>query len=138
MSTPVIRTYQAGDGEGLRALWTAAGFRLSGDDDAGLGRFAELDAEGFLVATTEDGAIAGSTQAAWDGRRGWLHHVAVDPGWRRTGLGTALVSLAEARLRAVGCARVLVLVEARNDAGMAFWEARGYGRRDTHQLARSL
>ncbi len=133
-----IRDYRPGDGDGLRDLWHAAGFRLIGDDDDGLARFAERNPGGLLVAEDARGAVVGSTMAAWDGRRGWLYHVAVAPDHRRTGLGTALVTLGEDRLRALGCERVLVLVEAANQPAIAFWAARGYVRRETHQLARTL
>jgi ribosomal protein S18 acetylase RimI-like enzyme len=133
-----IRGYHPSDGEALRALWRDAGFRLIGDDDDGLQRFAERNPDGFLVAEATDGAVVGSTMAAWDGRRGWLYHVVVAPSHRRTGLGSALVAGAEDHLRSLGCERVLVLVEAANEPAIAFWSARGYVRREAHQLARSL
>jgi hypothetical protein len=38
--TSAIRPYRAGDGEGLRALWSAEDFRLIADDEAGLDAFA--------------------------------------------------------------------------------------------------
>ena len=134
---PTIRLYHPGDGDALRAIWTAAGFRLIGDDDAGLDTFARRNPETFLVAADGD-RIVGSAMGAWDGRRGWLYHVAVVPELRRMGLGSALVGAVEAALRAAGCRRVLVLVEAANEPALSFWAARGYVPRDTRQLAKSL
>jgi ribosomal protein S18 acetylase RimI-like enzyme len=136
-SEPTIRPYRAGDGSALRAIWTAAGFRLIGDDDAGLDAFARRNPGTFLVAVDGD-RIVGSAMGAWDGRRGWLYHVAVVPEVRRLGLGSALVAAAEAALRAAGCRRVLVLVETANEPALSFWRARGYAPRDTRQLAKSL
>lgn len=134
---PRIRPFEPADGDALRALWTAVGFRLIGDDDAGLARFAERNPGLFLVA--EDGAgPVGSAMGSWDGRRGWLYHVAVAPGCRRTGLASRLVGEVEARLRALGCRRVLVIVEAANESAAAFWQAQGYELRDTRQLAKTL
>jgi hypothetical protein len=49
-----IRPFRSGDGDGLRALWTDAGFRLVGDDDPGLERFAERNAGLFLVAVERE------------------------------------------------------------------------------------
>lgn len=135
---PTVREYRSGDGDGLRELWLEAGFRLIGDDDPGLERFAARNPGLFWVAADAHGRVIGSVMGAWDGRRGWLYHVAVATGHRRTGLATDLVHRAETGLRALGCRRVLVLVEASNTAAHAFWHARGYARRDTHQLARSL
>ena len=131
------RTYRPGDGDGLRALWTAAGFRLIGDDDAGLGRFAARNPGLLLVA--EDGpSLVGSAMGAWDGRRGWIYHVTAAPAYRRHGLATELVGRVEAGLRELGCQRVLVIVEAANDPAMAFWASQGYEVRDTRHMAKTL
>ena len=135
---PIVREYQAADGDELRALWLEVGFRLIGDDDAGLARFAARNPGLFLVATDPNGQVIGSAMGAWDGRRGWLYHVAVAPVHRQAGIATDLVSRVEARLRDLGCARVLVLVESANEPAQAFWRARGYEIRDTRQFGKSL
>jgi N-acetylglutamate synthase len=44
-----------------------------------------------FVAVTEAGVLAGVSLAGHDGRRGYLHHVAVRPEYRRQGLGRQLV-----------------------------------------------
>ncbi len=132
-----IREYRPGDGDALRQLWADVDFRLIGDDDAGLARFAARNPGLFLVVEEAVG-IVGSAMGAWDGRRGWLYHVAVAPALRRQGLATRLVDLVEAELRALGCPRVLVMVEADNPDGRAFWLARGYEPRDTDQLGKTF
>jgi ribosomal protein S18 acetylase RimI-like enzyme len=132
-----IREFELGDGEPLRALWTDSGFRLIGDDDAGLARFAARNPGLFLVAD-DDAQAVGPAMGAWDGRRGWLYHVAVSAGHRRQGLASRLVAMLEDRLRELGCPRAVVIVEAANDDAMRFWTATGYERRDTFQLGKSL
>jgi ribosomal protein S18 acetylase RimI-like enzyme len=134
----VIRAYRTGDGDELRALWREVGFRLIGDDDAGLERFANRNPGLFFVAEDPAGRIVGSTMGAWDGRRGWLYHVAAAADHRRAGIATELVRRAEDGLRALGCPRVVVMVESRNDVAHAFWRARGYEPRDTSQLGKAL
>jgi ribosomal protein S18 acetylase RimI-like enzyme len=121
-----VREFQPGDGAGLRALWVAAGFRLHGDDDRGLETFADRNPGLFLVATTPGGAIVGSAMGAWDGRRGWIYHVATAATYRRTGVASELVGRIEARLVELGVVRVNVLVREGNDRGRAFWTAAGY------------
>jgi ribosomal protein S18 acetylase RimI-like enzyme len=132
-----VREFREGDGDALRGLWTEAGFRLIGDDDAGLRRFAARNPGLFLVGLA-DGEIVASAMGAWDGRRGWLYHVAVAPSHRRMGIATDLVARIETSLRALGCPRVLVMVEADNDAGLELWLKLGYERRGTHQLGKSF
>lgn len=132
-----IREFEPDDGDRLRALWAAQGFRLIGDDDVGLARFVARN-PGLSIVAEDDGAIVGSVLGAWDGRRGWLYHVAVAPDHRREGLATELVTVVEDRLRALGCPRVLVVVEAANRDALEFWTTLGYEPRDTYQLGKSL
>src|SRR5689334_15849659 len=112
-----VREFQAGDGDGLRELWSAAGFRLHGDDDTGLARFAARNPGLFLVATAPGGAIVASAMGAWDGRRGWIYHVATAATQRRTGIATLLVERIETRLTELGAVRVNVLIRDGNDRG---------------------
>ncbi len=61
-----------------------------------------------------------------------------DPHRRRAGLGRALVSAIETRLRALGCPKLNLLVWEDNDAAMAFWLALGYRREPTVEFANEL
>ncbi len=132
-----IREYRTGDGAGLRALWVDAGFRLIADDDDGLASFSDRNPGSFLVA--EAGArVVGSAMGGWDGRRGWIYHVATDADHRRIGLATAMVRRVEDALRDAGCRRCLVMVERDNHAGFGFWRALGYEERGTTQLGKAL
>jgi ribosomal protein S18 acetylase RimI-like enzyme len=133
-----IRPFRSGDGDRLRALWTDVGFRLTGDDDLGLARFAERNPGLFLVAVDRHGTIVGSAMGAWDGRRGWLYHVATARSRRRTGLATELVGHVEDALRELGCRRALIVVERGNDGALAFWRAQGYEPRETLHLGKRL
>src|SRR5690349_12917219 len=105
-----IREFRPTDGDGLRTLWLAAGFRLLADDDPGLAAFADRNPGLFLVAIAPGGGIVGSAMGAWDGRRGWIYHVATAATYRRSGVASELVARVEARLAELGVVRVNVLV----------------------------
>jgi ribosomal protein S18 acetylase RimI-like enzyme len=65
-------------------FWVACGIRIRpGDNDGSLAAFATLNPGLFLLAENAD-RIAGSALGGWDGRRGWLFHVAVHPDARWT------------------------------------------------------
>jgi ribosomal protein S18 acetylase RimI-like enzyme len=132
-----VRDFRTGDGPGLRALWEAVDMRALGDDDDGLGRMARRN-PGLLLVAVRDGTIVGSALGGWDGRRGWIYHVAVAEAERRTGLATRLVRLVESRLGALGAPKVNVLVQEDNLDGAAFWEASGYAAVRTRQFGREL
>jgi GNAT superfamily N-acetyltransferase len=134
---PEIRTYRPGDGARLRAFWEVVGLRSLGDDDASLDRLAERNPGLLLVAEVGD-AVVGTALGAWDGRRGWIYHVAVAPDLRREGLGRRLVHEVERRLRALGCPKVNVIVTDDNLGGRRFWEALGYTTLAARQFGREL
>lgn len=132
-----IRDYRTGDGEPLRKLWKSAGLRSIGDDDPSLRTFAQRNPGTFLVAA-RGGEIVGSALGGWDGRRGWIYHVATAPAERRTGLATKLVRQIEERLRALGCRKINAMVVDDNDDGAAFWTSLGYTRAPARQFGREL
>ena len=136
--TIAVREFREGDGDELRELWTAAAFRLHGDDDTGLARFAGRNPGLFLVATSPSGAIVASAMGAWDGRRGWIYHVATAPTHRRTGVASLLIERIEAHLTELGAVRVNVLIREGNDRGRAFWTAAGYERSGSRQYGKDL
>jgi ribosomal protein S18 acetylase RimI-like enzyme len=133
-----VREFRDGDGAPLRAFWESCGITIRpGDDDRALASFAARNPGLFLIAT-DDGGIAASALGGWDGRRGWLYHVAVRDDKRRHGLGARLVGMIESRLRASGCPKINLIVWDTNTTGMAFWSALGYARAATVEYEKTL
>jgi GNAT superfamily N-acetyltransferase len=132
-----IREWRPGDGVALRRLWDDVEFRSIGDDDASLAALARRNPGLLLVATAGETVIA-SALGAWDGRRGWIYHVATARDHRRTGIGRRLVAEIEERLRVLGCRKVNVIVREGNDVGAEFWRAIGYALSPARQFGREL
>jgi ribosomal protein S18 acetylase RimI-like enzyme len=133
-----IRDLRANDGERLRALWRAAGIRIRpGDDDAALAAMAARN-PGLCLVGCEGDEIVASALAGFDGRRGWLYHVATHPDSRRRGIATRLVQTIEERLRTMGCRKLNLIVWDSEDDAMSFWEASGYRREHTVEFAKEL
>jgi ribosomal protein S18 acetylase RimI-like enzyme len=132
-----IRPFRPADAEALRRLWSDAELGAGEDDDASLRRFAERN-PGLLLVATEGRTIIGSALGAWDGRRGWIYHVAVASDHRRSGLGTRLVREVEAKLRELGSGKVNAIVRDDNPSAVLFWEATGYSRAPTRVFRRVL
>lgn len=133
----VIREYRSGDGDGLRSLWNRADLRSLGDDDVSLRAFVQRNPGTFLVAL-QGAEVVGSAMGAWDGRRGWIYHVATAPHQRRGGLATRLVRRIEEHLRTLGCRKVNVIVRDENEGGAAFWASLGYSAAPARQMGREL
>ena len=92
----------------------------------------------LVLALTEDGRVAGTCLAGFDGQRGWLYYVCVDDSLRRRGIGTGLVREAERRLAAIGCRRIgLQLRHADRQLG-PFYEALGYFQEAAFSYGRNI
>jgi ribosomal protein S18 acetylase RimI-like enzyme len=79
-----------------------------------------------LVAEGEAEEVAGVVFGTFDGRRGWVNRLAVDPGYRGRGIATALLDGLERRLAAKGCPKVNLLVEPGNAGAAALYAKLGY------------
>jgi ribosomal protein S18 acetylase RimI-like enzyme len=125
-----IREFQVDDYPQVIALWEMVGLRISRSDNLqGLRRKLERDADLFLVAE-EDDRIVGVIMGCFDGRRGWMNHLAVAPEQQNTGVGSLLVGLVEERLKAKGCEKVNLLIEPANASVQGFYDRLGYARDD--------
>ena len=133
----VIRELRASDGDELRRLWKAVDFRPTGDDDRSLARLVRRN-PGLVLVATEGGRIVASALGAFDGRRGWLYHVATAESHRRQGIASKLVDRIEADLAALGCPKVSVNVGEEREAARAFWKARGYALSPARQFGKEL
>ena len=132
-----IREIRAVDGDALRALWAECGFKSLGDDDRSLARLARRN-PGLVLVAAEGTRVVGSALGAWDGRRGWIYHVATASTHRRQGIAKRLIAEVESGLRALGCPKVNVMVRHENDEGAAFWTALGYGPGTARQLSKEF
>ena len=77
-------------------------------------------------AAVMDGSIVGVILSGHDGRRGIIHHLCVHPDFRRMGIASRLVAMAEEALQKEGIQKVFGLVFKDNDAANMFWETQGY------------
>jgi ribosomal protein S18 acetylase RimI-like enzyme len=125
-----IREYRTEDYESVLELWAGAGlpFKPEGRD-----RRDSIDTQVrrpnmiFLVAESER-TLVGTVIATHEGRKGWINRLAVDPGFRRRGIGSRLVREAEDRLKGLGMDVLACLIEGGNDASVRTFETLGYER----------
>ncbi len=123
-----IREMQSADYDGVYALWLAcAGMGLNDLDDSreGIERYLARNPGTSFVAVEGTG-IVGCILAGNDGRRGYIHHTAVHPNYRRQGIGEALVNRALDALHGLAIHKVALVVFERNADGNAFWEKMGF------------
>jgi ribosomal protein S18 acetylase RimI-like enzyme len=133
-----IRPYLPKDETAVIALWRACGLvRPQNDPRKDIARKLRVNPEWFLVAET-NGRPVGAVMAGYDGHRGWINYLAVDPAQRRGGLGRALMAEAERVLRAAGCPKINLQVRPENKDVIAFYEAIGFSVEGAISLGRRL
>jgi len=119
-----IRPCRVEECEAVLALWRRAGAIPSVTDTLEeLTRLVRSEhGDGFLVAV-RDGVVVGSVIGGWDGWRGGIYRLAVDPQARRRGIARALVRAAESVLWRRGARPMSVLVERHEAHAVAFWDS---------------
>ena len=134
----MIRPFREDDTEAVVALWEACELtRPWNDPRKDIARKLTVQREWFLVAET-DGAIVGSVMGGYDGHRGWVNYLAVDPAQQRSGVGRELMAEVERLLAAAGCPKINLQVRGTNEAALGFYERLGYTRDDVVSLGRRL
>lgn len=126
-----IREFTAKDIDQAIVLWRSCeGIGLSAaDEPAMLESYLRRNPELSFTAW-HDSELIGAVLCGHDGRRGFLHHLAVHPGYRRQGIGQALVSRCHTALREIGIQKVHIFVYHDNLSALAFWKGEKYIPRD--------
>ena len=125
----------------LRGLWERTeGLGLNeSDEEAPVHAFLERNPGLSVVAVEPAERIVAGVLCGHDGRRGYLHHLAVEPGLRGTGVGRRLLEHCLASLSQLGIPKCNVFVYTDNETGMAFWEHAQFAhRRDFVVFQRAL
>jgi GNAT superfamily N-acetyltransferase len=122
----LIRACTRTDEDAVIALWHACGLtRPWNDPRRDYARKMAMQPELFLVGE-RNGRVVASVMAGYDGHRGWMNYLAVDPAHRGQGLGRALVRHLEQALIALGCPKLNLQIRADNAAVGAFYARLGY------------
>ena len=95
------------------------------------------DPDLFLVAECEQ-KIVGTVMGGFDGRRGMVYHLAVEPAFRVHGVGGKLMQEVESRLQDKGCLKAYLLVTNENETVIPFYEKRGWQEMKLHLFGKNL
>lgn len=134
-----IRPYEDADERAVIALWAAVlpDDAPHNDPATVIRRKRATGGDLFLVAAVGS-EVAGTVMGGYDGHRGWVYGLAVLPGRRREGIGTALVRGLERCLAECGCPKVNLQVRAANAGVVPFYEKLGYAVEDRISMGKRL
>jgi ribosomal protein S18 acetylase RimI-like enzyme len=121
-----IRPFVDGDTEQVIALWARCRLlRPWNDPRRDIARKLQVQRELFMVGEL-DGRLVAVVMAGYEGHRGWVNYLAVDPDLQGRGLGRQMMAEAERRLAALGCPKVQLQVRTDNVEAIAFYRKLGY------------
>lgn len=126
-----IRVMLTEDYDAVYSLWIRTpGMGLNRVDDSreGIEKYLKRNPTTCFIAE-EEGRLIGVILSGHDGRRGYIHHTAVDRTKRKGGIGTALLNAAMDALKAEGIIKVALVVFKKNETGNHFWDEKGFEKR---------
>ena len=133
-----VRPFLDSDEPAVIALWEAAGLTRSWNDPRkDIERKRSVQRGWFLVGT-HDGVVMASIMIGYEGHRGWINYLSVDPAHRNQGHARALMREAERLLAAAGCPKINLQIRTSNASVIAFYKAIGYGQDDVVSFGRRL
>jgi len=115
------------DYDAVFTLWQQCeGVGLSGADSyESIVAYLERNSCMSFVAKNAD-AVVGAILCGHDGRRGYIHHLAVHQEFRLCGIGRRLVNHSLAALRAENIQKCHLFIFHENEPGIAFWQSIGW------------
>ena len=113
------------------SLWRGIpGIGLDDDSDSrpGITRYLKRN-PGLSFVALAQGAIVGAVLSGHDGRRGYLHHLAVAATHRKLGIGKALTLRCLRALEKQGVPKCNIFLFRSNAKGRSFWKHNGWNLR---------
>ncbi|WP_163341049.1 GNAT family N-acetyltransferase [Desulfopila sp. IMCC35008] len=126
-----LNTFEPKHYDEVLALWKECdGIGLSeADSKENIHKFLNSNQDLSLIAEL-DSEIVGAILVGNDGRRGYIHHLAVSPKFRKRGIGKGLVEAGIEKLKDIGITKCHLFIFTNNKSGKQFWEKCGWSYRE--------
>ena len=121
-----IREYIEADEQQIIELWVKCHLVVSSNNPRrDIQRKLKADRDLFLVGILDNKIIA-TVMGGYEGHRGWINYLAVDPAYQGNGYGRRIMEAVERRIRSKGCPKINLQVRATNKAVIRFYRSLGY------------
>ena len=133
-----VRQYLPDDEKAVIELWRKCDLiKPWNNPKRDIERKLKVDPELFLVGLV-DNQIVATVIGGYEGHRGWVYYLAVDPTYQRRGLGRQIMGVVEKKILAMGCPKINLQVRANNAAAVRFYENIGYKTEDIINMGRRV
>ena len=121
-----IISFQSDHTEALIQLWHRCNLLVPWNNPwQDIERKMTRDGDWLLIGFIQEALVA-TVMAGYDGHRGWLNYLGVDPDFRRRGLAKEMVAAAVARLTAAGCIKINLQIRESNHSAVEFYRRIGF------------
>jgi ribosomal protein S18 acetylase RimI-like enzyme len=131
-----IRHLNGEDREGVVQLWHRTGLTRPWNDPVRDFDEAQSNATSCVLGAFDDTALLGTVMLGYDGHRGWIYYLSVEPDYQRRGVGRALMASGEQWLHSHGARKVQLMVRDENEVARGFYKRLGYENAHTQVLGR--
>ncbi len=117
----------------VQILWKEAGFNLSFSDSLSeLKKMLQHNPNLCLVLELSNGKkkIIGAVLGGFDGRRGWIHHLAINPLYQNKGIGAKIMDELTQRFKNMGVAKLKLEILEKNKKVIEFYKKIGWDLRN--------
>ena len=133
-----IRAYIPTDDIAIIALWHRCGLVVpQNNPQKDIAAKRQYQSELFFVGTLDDDIVA-TAMSGYDGHRGWVYYLAVDPEHRYKGFGRKIIDHVIAALRRKGCQKLNLQVRTSNTGVLKFYRRLGFSDDDVVSLGMRL
>lgn len=133
-----IRAFSTTDADPVIALWERCDLtRPWNDPQADIDRKLNVQPHLFLIGESE-GQIVATVMAGYEGHRGWMNYLGVDPDHQRKGYGRQIVEAAVALLEQEGCPKINLQIRDTNHEAIAFYQSLGFSTDPVISMGRRL
>ena len=133
-----IRPYQSCDERDVIELWGKCDLiRPQNNSKLDIKRKLEVNPELFLVGIIDNKVVA-SVMGGYEGHRGWVYYLAVDPSYQRNGYGKQIMEAIEVKLSAMGYPKINLLIRTDNGNVVKFYESMGYTTEERISMGKRL
>ncbi|MBU0529281.1 GNAT family acetyltransferase [bacterium] len=134
----IIRNYSESDKKDIIQLWQDCGLIVPWNDpQRDIERKLSVQPELFLIGLINDTIIA-TAMVGYEGHRGWVNYLAVEPKFQRQGVGKQMMEEAEHRLLNLGCPKIQVQIRNTNAGVIKFYRKLGYLQDEVVNLGKRL
>lgn len=134
-----VRPFTDADRDALIVFWEAVfpDAPPTHDFSQSLQRKLASQPEGVFVVE-QDNRIVGAVMSGYDGHRGWVYSLGVQPEFRRQGIGRALMQAVEDHMRTLNCEKINLQVRGGNETVTTFYHKLGYETEERISMGKHL